>query len=348
MITKDDIILITGGSGFIGTNLIELFETKHYGKIINFDKAAPTKKQQNNYWIQGNIMNPSDLSAVFEKYNPNIIIHLAARTDTLSNILEDYVENYKGTKNVISEIKKHDYIKHVIITSTQYVYKSKTIPLPTKDDDYAPHTMYGISKKMDEEITRNSAMTCPWTIIRPCNVWGPWHMRYPKELWKIIGKGYYIHPTRNPVIRTYAYVKNLVFQLDQILNADLSLVNHGTFYLGDVPIDSYILFNEISKQLNNKTVRILPRFIFYCGAKVGDVLRALGIKFPLYTVRYKNMIEDFYAPSNITVKLFGVRNPNLADNVKETIDWLYGEGNDFFDYWKKRKISNAFVENSKM
>ncbi|WP_321518134.1 NAD(P)-dependent oxidoreductase [uncultured Bacteroides sp.] len=339
MITKDDTILITGGSGFIGTNLIEFFETKKYGKIINFDKAPPTKKQQSDYWFKGNIMNTENLSDVFEKYNPNIIIHLAARTDTLSDVLEDYIENYKGSENVISEIMRHNYVKHVIITSTQYVYKSKTIPLPAKDNTYAPHTTYGISKMMDEEMTRNSGMMCPWTIIRPCNVWGPWHMRYPEELWKIIGKGYYIHPTKNPVIRTYAYVKNLVYQLDQILNADLDIVNHSTFYLGDVPIDSYMLFNEISNQLNNKSARIFPKLIFYLGAKTGDVLRKVGVKFPLYTVRYKNMIEDFYAPSNITVNLFGVRNSNLADNVKETIDWLYGEGNDFFVYWKKRKIS---------
>lgn len=56
MITKEDRIFITGGSGFIGTNLIDLFVKKSYN-FINLDKAEPIKKDQINYWIKGNIVN---------------------------------------------------------------------------------------------------------------------------------------------------------------------------------------------------------------------------------------------------------------------------------------------------
>ena len=45
MVTNNDFILITGASGFIGTNLIELFEKKGY-KFINYDKMHSTKKDQ--------------------------------------------------------------------------------------------------------------------------------------------------------------------------------------------------------------------------------------------------------------------------------------------------------------
>jgi nucleoside-diphosphate-sugar epimerase len=326
MLTYNDIILITGGSGFIGTNLIEVFEEKKY-TIINFDKNPPIKKAQEVYWYQGNIMNPENLESVFNKYQPTIIIHLAARTDTLSDKPDDYIENTKGTENLIVEIKKHDYIKHVIITSTQYVYKSKETPFSLKDDDYKPHTVYGESKRIAEEITRHSNMNCKWTIIRPCNVWGPWHMRYPNELWKIIAKGFYVHPSKKPVIRTYAYVKNLVYQLIAILNAEDSIVNEKTFYLGDMPIDSYIWLNELSIQLRHRNIIRVPRLFFWFGAIIGDAIRHwFGINFPLYSMRYHNMIEDFYAPSNVAVHLFGTYNDNLTENVKETIDWLKTEG----------------------
>ena len=88
MITKDDMILITGASGFIGTNLIELFEQKGY-TFVNYDKADATKENQHQYWHKGNIMDKDALAAAFDKYKPSIVIHLAARTDTLSDNLEE-------------------------------------------------------------------------------------------------------------------------------------------------------------------------------------------------------------------------------------------------------------------
>jgi nucleoside-diphosphate-sugar epimerase len=333
MLTNEDIILITGGSGFIGTNLIEAFVGKC--TIINFDKNPPVKKSQTTYWYQGNIMNVENLKNTFNKYQPTVVIHLAARTDTLSNNLDDYTENVKGTENVITEIKKHDYIKHVIITSTQYVYKSQERPFSMKDDEYKPHTVYGESKCIAEEITKHSGMNCKWTIVRPCNVWGPWHMRYPNELWKVIAKGFYVHPSKKPVIRTYAYVKNIVHQVIAILNAEDSIVNGKTFYLGDMPIDSYIWLNEISLQLQHKSIIRIPKLFLRIGAIIGDILRRLfRVNFPLYSMRYHNMIEDFYAPSNVTIHLFGTYNDNLSDNVRETIEWLEIEGKDYFKYWK--------------
>lgn len=336
MITRDDFILITGASGFIGTNLIELFEEKGYS-FVNYDKADATKKDQHLYWHEGNIMDKEALAAAFDKYRPTIVIHLAARTDTLSDKLEDYIENTEGTENVVNEIMKHDYIKHALFASTQYVYKDKTIPFGLTDDSYAPHTVYGISKKMDEEYIRMSGMKCKWTIFRPCNVWGPWHMRYPNELWKFIAKGMYVHPSKKPVIRTYAYVKNLVKQLDAIMNAPDELQDKKTYYLGDMPIDSYVWLNTLSKEITGKEIKRIPKYFFWIGAVVGDFLRFIGMKFPLYSVRYRNMIEDYYAPSNATIKLFGAFNQSYEENVKETVDWLKGDGACFFDYWKKIK-----------
>ena len=336
MITQIDFIFITGGSGFIGTNLIELFEEKGY-KFVNYDKVPATKKEQSKYWFEGNIMDKKQLAEAFEKFKPTIVIHLAARTDTLSDKLEDYIENTEGTENVVNEIKKHDLVKHALFASTQYVLKNESIPFGMKDDDYSPHTVYGLSKKMDEEYIRNANLKCKWTIFRPCNVWGPWHMRYPNELWKMIAKGWYVHPSKKPVIRTYAYVKNLVKQLEAIMNADNSLVDKKTYYLGDMPMDSYIWLNALSKEIRGKNIIRIPKFFFWGGAIIGDILCKFGFRFPLYSMRYKNMIEDFYAPSNVTIALFGAYEQDYEKNVKETINWLRGEGKEFFNYWKTKK-----------
>ncbi|HEY5587487.1 MAG TPA: NAD(P)-dependent oxidoreductase [Candidatus Paceibacterota bacterium] len=335
MITSTDKLLITGASGFIGTNLLELFEKKNY-IFVNFDKSPPSNKEHDKYWFKGNLLYTKSIKEAFEQFKPTIIIHLAARTDCDSNIIDDYIDNTKGTQNLIDCIKEFDTIKQVIITSTQYVYKSKDKPFQLADDDYLPHTTYGESKVITEKITRGSNLKCVWTIVRPTNVWGPWHMRYPNELWKMIDKGFYIHASRHPVIRTYAYVKNVVHQINEIINASVEKVDKKTFYLGDLPIDSYIWLNEISKQLRNKAILRVSSSLFIIPALIGDLLKKIGISFPIYSSRFKNMIEDYYAPTNVTIHEFGLSNLDMKDNVQETIKWIKDEGVSYFPYWKMK------------
>ena len=331
-----DKILITGGSGFIGINLIEQFEQLGYS-FINFDKAKPWKKVHERYWLQANLLDIETIREAFIKFNPTIIIHLAARTDCNSDILEDYIDNTQGTQNLINVIKEFDCIKQVLITSTQYVYKSKSSPFQLCDNEYLPHTTYGKSKVITEEITRKADLKCAWTIVRPGNVWGPWHMRYPIELWKMIDQGYYVHASKKEVIRTYGFVKNVVHQIIEIINAPIEKVNQKTFYLGDLPIDSYIWLNGISNNLRGKSIKRIPSSFFIFPALMGDLLKKIGIPSPIYTTRYKNMIEDYYAPTNITINEFGLSCPDINQNIQETVDWIKGEGQVFFPYWSQKK-----------
>jgi hypothetical protein len=67
----------------------------------------------------------------------------------------------------------------------------------------------------------------------------------------------------------------------------------------------------------------------------GDFVRRFGINFPLYSVRYRNMIKDFYVPSNISIHLFGYYNNSYENNVKETVKWLEKEGSYYFPYWEQ-------------
>lgn len=336
MNSKNSKILITGASGFIGTNLIEFFKSKKYD-FINFDKLEPINIRQRQYWKQGNLLEPQTLKAIIGEYQPNIIIHLAARTDCDSNKIEDYIDNTEGTKNLINCIKEFDFIERIIVASTQYVYKSRRLPFALNDDDYQPHTTYGESKVITEELTRNAELKCCWTIVRPTNVWGRWHMRYPNELWKMIDRGFYLHPgKKNKVIRTYAYVENVVHQIHEIMNAPIEKVDNKTFYLGDLPIDSYEWLNSLSLALRNKKIKRIPILIFALPSLIGTMSRKIGIPFPLYNTRFRNMIEDYYAPTNITIREFGLYNADLKDNVEDVVSWLKTEGKEYFEYWKNK------------
>jgi nucleoside-diphosphate-sugar epimerase len=327
-------ILITGGSGFIGTNLIELFLQKKYD-FINFDKSKPLNREHNKFWVEGNIMNVSSLEDAFEKYEPTVVIHLAAKADCESDNIDDYFENTTGTENVLKVIANCNTIQNAIITSTQYVYKSKSHPFPNSDEQYKAHLTYGESKVITEKLTRSADLKCNWTIIRPANIWGPWHMRYPNELWKVLKNGYYIHPSLKPVIRTYGYVKNIVYQIDAIMIASPIITNGKTFYLGDYPVDSFEWLNGISKAINNKSLKKIPAVSFYLPAVVGEMLNRLGLNFPLHMVRYRNMIEDYYSPTNVTINQFGLSNPLMEQNIKETLDWIKINSVEHFPDWNK-------------
>ena len=104
-------ILITGASGFIGTNLVDFLLEKGYDKIINLDKKTPLIDSHNPYWVKGNIMNEDEVLAIFNDYRPDTVIHLAARTDTLSDKLEDYLENHEGTRRLLNVVKKCNFIE---------------------------------------------------------------------------------------------------------------------------------------------------------------------------------------------------------------------------------------------
>lgn len=328
--------LITGGSGFIGTNLIKFLIDKGNNNIINYDKNSPVFIEQSEFWVQGDIMDESFLLETLNKYKPNVLIHLAARTDTLSDNLEDYNENHLGTRHVLNAVRDYGGIDRLIVTSTQYVYKDLYSPKPSGNTDFKPYTVYGQSKVLTEQYTHSAALNCTWTIVRPTNIWGPWHMRYPLELWKMIDQGLYFHPVKHPVKRTYGYVKNIVHQIFEILNSNEKLVHKQMFYLGDPSIDSYEWLNQLSFELRNKGISRFPKFLFNSIAKFGDLLTFMKIPFPLYSRRFNNMIEDYPAPTEVTVELFGQFEPNLKKNVEETVSWLRSDGKKYFKYWDKK------------
>lgn len=282
-------------------------------------------------------MDEEMMDSMLKKCNAGQFVHLAARTDTLSDQLIDYKENHEGTLHVLNSIKRYGKLDRLIVASTQYVYKSADNPIPKDFQDFKPYTVYGQSKVLTEEFTHKADLQCTWTIVRPTNIWGPWHMRYPVELWKMIDRGMYYHPVSHPVIRTYGYVKNIVHQIYQIILADELVVHKKTFYIGDPSIDSYKWITELSLKLRKRKVRRLPKTLFSLVAKMGDVLRLARIPFPLYSLRFKNMIEDYPAPTEPTVELFGQAEADLTKNVNETIKWLETEAPNYFEYWKNRR-----------
>lgn len=319
-------ILVTGGSGFIGTHLVDALAAQNV-PIVNLDIRSPHKKEHLQYWKQCDLLEPLKLRQVLHDIGPTEILHLAARTDTIGTTLDDYRANTQGTANLLEILEDLPNISRVIITSTQFVHRPGKPP--QSDTDFNPHTIYGRSKVLGEQLTRAANLKRAWTIVRPTTIWGPWHPRYPKEFWKVLKNGLYIHPGKKPVLRSYGYVKNAVSQMEQILDTSPETINKKVFYLGDRPGPILEWINAFSKALTGREVRIVPRNAVRVLARVGDLLLAMGVPVPIYTSRFQSMTEDYLTPMESTFATFGAPPYSLEEGVKETIMWLRSQS----DFW---------------
>jgi GlcNAc-P-P-Und epimerase len=320
-------ILVTGGSGFIGTNLIDVLLEKHVD-FINVDIAVPQKPSHSPHWHKCDILDLNSVLHIFEKFQPTHVIHLAARADTLSSRLEDYEVNTEGTANILKCVATIASVQRLIITSSQFVYGPPGIP--QHDEDYKPIGAYGMSKVISEQFTRSARLNCAWTIIRPTNIWGPWHPRYPKEFWLMLKKGLYVHPDGEPTIRSYGYVGNIVYQMMKIIESPLPLVDKKVYYLGDPPIRLLDWVNGFSIAITGKHVRMVPRGLFKVLAAAGSILGTLGVRFPIHLSRYRSMTEDYISPIEPTIVNFGLPLYSLEDGIRETVSWLKSYRSDSF------------------
>jgi GlcNAc-P-P-Und epimerase len=312
-------ILVTGGSGFIGTNLIDALLARRVD-VMNLDINPPRRASHAHYWQQCDILDFDLTRSKFEKFQPTHVVHLAARTDTLSDDLADYKVNTEGTSNILACILATATVERVIITSSQFAFGPPGVP--TTDEEYRPIGAYGQSKVFSEKATRTAGLQCAWTITRPTNIWGPWHPRYPHEFWLVLRKGLYIHPGGRSALRSYGYVKNIVYQMMKILELPRPVVDKKVYYLGDAPIPLSDWANGFSLAITGRQARVMPRLLLKTLAAFGSVLDLLHIRFPITLSRYRSMTEDYTTPMDATIRDFGLPPYSLAQGIQETVQWL--------------------------
>jgi len=317
--------LITGGNGFIGTNLVESLRTGIPGistvTLIDLD-TPKIELLPNETWLKINILDKDAIDAVFEKARPEVVIHLAAQTSCEPGLtLDDYQVNIKGSENIFEACEKYG-IEFLVHTSTQFV--NQATEMPASDTDYAPHTIYGESKVLSEQLLRNKKFGFNWCIIRPTNIWGRWHLRYPYEFWRILKEGKYFHPGRKKVIRSYGYVGNVCWQIIELIKRrNEPVVRKNVFYVGDAPVNMLEWVNAFSLEIKQKPVRIMPTFFVYTLALAGSMLQTFRVRFPITLSRYKSMTTDNPAPMEKTFGILGLPPYTQEEGVKQTASWLW-------------------------
>lgn len=196
-------ILITGAAGFIGCNLVlELFRSFSNIKVIGIDNLndyydvsikeyrlkeinkAVQNKSENWTFIKGNIADKALIDDIFNKYQPSVVVNLAAQAGVRYSITNPdvYIEsNLIGFYNIL-EACRHSYddgktgVEHLVYASSSSVYgTNKKIPYSTQDKVDNPVSLYAATKKSNELMAHaySKLYNIPSTGLRFFTVYGP-------------------------------------------------------------------------------------------------------------------------------------------------------------------------------
>ena len=187
-------ILVTGGAGFIGSNLIlRLLSEAHGATIINIDNlndyydvalkeyrlSVITSVASNTYhFLKADIADKATIDGVFEQYKPQIVVNLAAQAGVRYSITnpDAYINsNILGFYNIL-EACRQGGVEHLVYASSSSVYGgNKKVPFSTDDRVDNPVSLYAATKKSNELFAHcySKLYNIPTTGLRFFTVYGP-------------------------------------------------------------------------------------------------------------------------------------------------------------------------------
>lgn len=184
--------LITGSSGFIGSNLTKRILSDHPDiQVIGLDnmndyydvslkeyRLKELEQFPNFKFIKGNIADKYLVNKVFANYKPSIVVNLAAQAGVRYSIdhPDTYIEsNVIGFYNIL-EACRHNPVEHLVYASSSSVYGGNTkVPFSTEDKVDNPVSLYAATKKSNELFAHcySKLYDIPTTGLRFFTVYGP-------------------------------------------------------------------------------------------------------------------------------------------------------------------------------
>jgi dTDP-glucose 4,6-dehydratase len=245
-------ILITGGAGFIGSHVVRLFVTKYSEYHIhnldaltyagNLENLADIEKAPNYTFIKGDITDEGFITTLFEKYQFDGVIHLAAESH-VDRSIEDpmaFVKtNVIGTVNLLNAARRlwanNTEGKRFYHISTDEVYGSLGAEgLFTETTPYDPNSPYSASKASSDHFVRAYGETygLPYVLTNCSNNYGPNH--FPEKLIPLFINNIITNKPL-PVYGDGNYTRDWLFVVDHAIAIDLVFhkgINHETYNIG--------------------------------------------------------------------------------------------------------------------
>ena len=317
-------ILITGGLGFIGVNLIEFLLKKKNNIIYNIDKISPVSNKvyfdnKNYKFIKLNISNKKKTCEFLKTLRPRTIFHLAAETHVDESIIkpEKFIKsNILGTFNLLETLRimnnknlldKNFLFIHV---STDEVYGSIKKGYFNENSPYKPNSPYSATKASSDMLVRAWSKTFSLPVITTncSNNYGP-YQNFEKLIPKVIYCALYNKPItiygNGKNLRDWIYVKDHVEALELISNFGKIGENYNIG--GAKVLTNNFIVNKICKIIyDNKLTAYNPKeLITYVDDRKG------------HDYRYAVNIKKIYKKIRWSPKY------NFEKSLKKTIFWYW-------------------------
>ena len=343
-------ILVTGGAGFIGSAVIRhIIENTHH-HVLNVDKLTyagnleslqSIKKSERYQFFQTDICDQVELEKIFENFQPNVVMHLAAESHVDRSIdgPAAFIQtNIVGTYSLLEAARKYwlsltaevkeSFRFHHISTDEVYGDLEGTTDLFKETTPYAPSSPYSASKASSDHLVRAWHRTYGLpTIVTNCsNNYGPYH--FPEKLIPLMIANA-LNDKALPVYGTGENVRDWLYVEDHCIAIDL-IVRNGK--IGEV----YNIGGH-NERTNLDVVK--------------TILRELGKDEGLITYVSDRLGHDRrYAidPTKMQTELGWQPTTLFDEGIKKTIQWyldntswwkriLSGEYQDYYDKMYSKK-----------
>tara|TARA_B100001057_G_scaffold474722_1_gene540642 strand:- start:214 stop:1236 length:1023 start_codon:yes stop_codon:yes gene_type:complete len=313
-------IIVTGGSGFIGSNLVNFLIQKNFF-VINIDKQSYSSNDYNkilnkNYKLfKLDINNKKELISIIRKYRPIAIFNLAAETHVDRSIdgPKNFINsNFVGVFNLLEAIrylKKKDNVKLKLIhVSTDEVYGDiKKNERSNENFSYKPSSPYSATKAAADHLIKAYIRTykIDAVISNCCNNYGPFQFPeklIPKILYNIFNNKELPIYSKGHNIREWIYVKDHCDALYKLFLRGRS----GQSY-------------NVGSNINLKNIDLVKKILELC--KIQKI--EIGAKSKISFIKDRPGHDLRYAlNSNKIKKEINWKNKtNINDGLFQTIKW---------------------------
>ena len=305
-------LLITGGLGFIGSNLVDSLSKKnHKIKILTktFSKKNNIKNSYGKVEIEKiNLTNFKRLGQIIEKFKPDIIIHLAGNTShskSFEEPLEDIDSNSKTTLFMLEKIRELGLSCKFVLGST-FIVIGKPTKLPvTESTPCNPTTIYGTNKLASEHFCKiyHDVYGLDTVIFRITNSYGP----------------------REQVISTKNAVNFLIYEAFN--RKEISIYNKGKFFRDFIYIDDVVSgINVILKKGKSGELYWISsgkKTWFYEFANILEKNTNCKVVYPKTPTYTKKVDVGNFIVNNAKLRKLGW-SPKISINVgiKKTLDYF--------------------------
>ena len=260
---KPENILITGGSGFLGTHLIRFLNQRGYHIRATFNSRIPSSSTINQIeWIKvRNISSPESWDDLIK--GADYIIHLIGRAHVFKESSPEDLIKFREANVLSTQALAESCVhsgnkikKFVFMSSVSAVCSSSAQPINEQSPCY-PETTYGISKLEAENVLKDTLQNkISWCILRPTMIYGPADPGNMGRLIKLIKLGIPLPLKNVRNARNFLYIGNFLEIMGRVLshnNADFK-----TYLVADDESVSTPELIRIIAEILNKKAMVFP------------------------------------------------------------------------------------------